>query len=213
MKDQHGEMDFNGMHCENDGPEPIIAAGRLLKPVFIIAAATVALLTAGCTDVGGQLASKRKSALGDNPQTYFALKPSMPPPAAGSGRLIVYFPDGGPSPRNELGNADLCTIDENLYDILGATYWYLDLPAGEHTITAGGIISFYHLGLHVGRGKTVLEFMLAARETKYCRINLRGDATAIYLPLALTMVEASTAERELANLVFYPNFETGKTAK
>jgi formylglycine-generating enzyme required for sulfatase activity len=136
---------------------------------------------------------------------YIDLKKAMTPPPSGSGRLFVYVPGGGPNIMNTFGELNRCTVNEHVYRIFGATYWYIDIPAGKYLITADGIKYMFS-----GRyGNNRVSFDLKEGETKYCKINIEAfGMLAKYTPI---MVEPIVAERELENLEFYGNFKTNKT--
>jgi hypothetical protein len=157
----------------------------------------------------------RASALGANPKTYSELKLSLTAPAEGSGRLIVYFPGGGPTGMNAYGVTEVCTIDENAYSLLGATFWYVDLPVGKHKMTIDGVAGIKGLRY----GKNVAEVELANGDTKFCRINMSnsGGIDLIEGGLAhsftLTIVDANAAEGEMAKLPFFPKFQLNRTVK
>jgi hypothetical protein len=136
--------------------------------------------------------------------SYSELKSSMAPIPAGSGRLFLYMVDGGPNPMLTMtGYMGFCTVDEDVYGVMGKTYWYIDLPTGNHRITANcspGILG------RVYYGKNIADFDLNEGEIKYCRIDRTG-----FLPdFAPVMVESPRAEQELMSLDFYKNFNKNK---
>ena len=128
-----------------------------LQIVLAGLALVAALTTTGC--MGMALRHIEKGTGG----SYSELKKLMTPPPPGSGRLFVYVFDGGPSILNTMGLFSACTVNEHIYMILGATCWYLDLPAGTYMVTAGGASRWFS-----GRyGKNRVDFDLKEGETTY----------------------------------------------
>jgi hypothetical protein len=209
MNEQH-EMDGSGQRCEKGGSQPKTTAIRLPGPVFGMVAITVTLFAAGCTEwVANPIAkSMLKSDLKGN-RTYAELKPSIVPPAAGSGRLFVYSPEGP--------NFSDCTVDENVYVSLPGSYWYLDLPAGRHKFTIGDVNKGM-FSVTYGYGKIVVDLEMVNGETKFCRLDehtTRDAFLAEVFNFTPTMVDSATAEAEMVNLAcnasFNPDVTVGTT--
>lgn len=107
----------------------------LVRSVFIIGA--LASLS-GC---GGMLADSmaRSWVTGD---TYGELAASLPKTKEGSGRVFLYRTNASTSSSLNYGiglvkNSTLCTVDDNVYEIIWEVYRYVDLAEGPHVITCG----------------------------------------------------------------------------
>jgi len=162
-----------------------IAISYVLKVTLVGLFLVAALSTTGCwglvtrgLETGGK---------------YGELINTLEPPSSDSGRLFVYLTEGGPNPWNTLGAADFCTVDRKVFPVLGATFWFVDLPEGRHQVTADGVG-----GWKAHFGKHRVEFDLRPGETKYCRISLRWFRA--YTPV---MVDPSDAINELRSLHYH----------
>lgn len=140
------------------------------------------------------------------------MRPTLSEIPPGKGRVFVYLKEGGPNILNTKGATDYCTVDEYGYEIMGKTFWYLDLPIGSHTITATDAVNFWTSRPKYGKKK--LEFDLSEGETVFVRMNT-GGTTALEVTMTYTpvIVSSEEAELEIANLDYYRKFETGKTVK
>jgi hypothetical protein len=180
------------------GPAIVMQIFRFFISCLIVVAV---LSTTGCMGMAIRHFEKGTES------SYSELKSSLAPVPAGSGRLFLYMVDGGPNPLlTTTGYMGFCTVDEDVYGVMGKTYWYIDLPTGNHRITANcspGILG------RVYYGKNVADFDLKEGEIKYCRIDRIG-----FLPnFAPVMVESPRAEQELMSLDFYKNFNKNKKAR
>ena len=138
---------------------------------------------------------------------YAIARESMAPIPSGKGRAFVYLSDGGPSPMNTLGFSNYCTVDRYIYNVVGATYIYVDLPPGDHKVTADGVIKAFKSQY----GKNVAKFELQVGEVKYCRIDLEGFGG--FTSLTPLMVDAMVAEKEMAQLPFNKDHLGTKTVR
>jgi hypothetical protein len=120
---------------------------------------------------------------------------------SGHGRLFLYILDGGPNIFNYAGYMDDCTVDRQMHSFLGKTYWFVDLPAGHHRVTADGVRGFSSGYRKASYGKYSAEFDILPAETKYCHIELIGFGS--YGSLKPVMVEESVALRELRGIPFF----------
>jgi hypothetical protein len=162
----------------------------------------VALLNSGC--MGMLYRHLEKGDIGN----YSDLKRSMPPPQEGMGRLVVYITDGGPDVFLTTGIIDGCTIDNRGYKIMGRTYWYVDLQAGSHRVTATDVMSMW-TGMPVRYGEKILDIDLQAGETYFVKMIMSGTTLVSRLnSYAPTLVSSEVAESELKNLDFYKNYKT-----
>jgi len=100
-------------------------------------------------------------------------------PAAGSARVVIY---------TDAKLADAVSVDRDVYQFRGKTFFTLDLPAGEHLLTCSGIsITWGNPGL----GKNRLTLDLAEGQTVFVAMRKGG---------AIGKVDQAPAEVELANL-------------
>ena len=153
----------------------------------------------------------RKVSLGDE---YAQFKNTSGPIKPGFGRVIVYFPGGGPNILNTYGHTRFCTIDKDIYRLLGESFWSIDVPVGKHRITAQEVEPVYIRNTlrptepgepepEEGRwkywsfGKFAVELDIREKETKYCRIE---GASGILKP---AIVDPGLAEIDLTELSFY----------
>ena len=173
----------------------------IIKMLFLFSL----VLSSGCAElIGGAIAgSIGRSIEKDSPGSYSELKALMTNVPSGSGRLFVYMTDGGRNPLNYYGAKDYCTIDDQVFNIFGKTFWYTDLQPGTHKVTAGDVNGFFPNDFHYG--KNSVDFALKDGEIKYCLIDLGGfGAFSTFTP---TMVDAAKGEQELADLDFYGNYK------
>jgi hypothetical protein len=145
---------------------------------------------------------------------YAELKSSMQSPSQGMGRLVVYLASGGPDIFLTTGVVDACTIDNAVYWIMGRSYWYVDLPVGQHRVTATGVLSSWGTRPVKGYGEKILDINLVDRDTQFIKIIVTGSTVAhtlnTYTP---TVVSAEVGEPELAELDFFVKFRTKETIK
>jgi hypothetical protein len=165
---------------------------RILVGLFLFA---IVSSTTGCMGVAIRHIEKGSET------SYAELKNSVPPVPPGFGRLFVYLAGGGPNVVNTMGLMGHCVVDEDVYGIMGKTYWYIELPPGDHKITdssAGIKARIYY-------GKNSVYFNLKDSGIVYCRMEFKGWGA--YTPV---IVEPSTAEQQLPGLDFYKNFNKNK---
>ena len=179
------------------------------KLCLCVRAIAMALVCVGLLSSTGCMGMLTRHIEKGNLGNYATLQGSMPPVAAGMGRLVVYVKEGGPDAVSTVGAWDGCTVDDEGYMILGKTYWYLDLQAGPHKVTATGVKSGW-TGLPARYGKKRIEFILEEGETKFCRMDVGGTKFAArFMTYTPIIVPGATAVTELATLDFYENFRTG----
>ncbi len=165
-------------------------ADTLRKRLQKIALGGLLLITAlTTTSCVGMI--ERSMATGDRYSEAQGNAASLPP---GYGRLFVYSTQGGPNPSSMLGASDLCTVDQEVHQILGRTYWFVDLPAGSHRVTIGGVPAWGYKKAEYG--KHAVEFELEAGEVKYCWMDLSGFPQR-FKP---SMVESAVAQTQLPSL-------------
>jgi len=148
----------------------------------------------------------RNAATGEK---FSDLRASLPSPADKHGRLFVYLTTGGANAWNTYGDEDYCTVDSIAYRILGETFWYLDLPSGEHRITATGVQNNFLRGKPRYLGENSLDVEIREGESIYVHMNKTGLYQ--YGTWTPVIVDAETAEKEMATLDFLAKFETGIT--
>ena len=172
-----------------------VKLGRVVVLVGIL------MLTSGCAFM------IHEAQLKGSETGYSVLKPSLPSPEQGKGRLFVYLTSGGPSASWALGIGaqmnGIFTIDDTVYNYLGGSYFYVDLPAGPHSVTAekvGGGFRKYR------RGKNVAEVELRSGQDSYVRIDLTG--VGVFTTANPILVDRQTAEDEIAELRIAKNYET-----
>ena len=97
---------------------------------------------------------------------YSAWAAKAPPIPAGSGRLVVYAPNRQVS----VWTADWATggefvfdIDRDVCDVIGASFAYVDLPAGAHSLSASDVKKFPG-GFQIGKYATTVR-IAAGRTT------------------------------------------------
>lgn len=150
----------------------------------------------------------RNSATGESFSDVTATLSSVP---ENHGRLFVYLTTGGANAWNTYGDEDFCTVDSVAYRILGETFWYLDLPNGEHRITATGVQNNLLRGKPRNLGKNALDVQISEGESIYVRMNKTGLYQ--YGTWTPVIVNATVAEKEMTQLNFLKNYETGITVK
>ncbi len=187
---------------------PFGASKFLLSIILILST----LSSLGCAQI-----LTRKLSLGDE---YAQFKNTSGPIKPGFGRVIVYFPGGGPNMVNLEGRYAFCTIDEDIYRLFGESFWSIDVPVGKHKITAQDVRPVYIRNPlrptepgepepEEGRwkywslGKFSVEFDVREKETKYCRIE---NASGMLKP---AIVDPGLAEIDLTELSFYKESRTG----
>ena len=150
--------------------------------------------------------------------TYAEMESNMPPIPTECGRLFVYVIDGG-------RDCDLsfCSIDKNVYQILGGAFWWQDLPSGTHKFTVDNICNSWGMGKKK-YGLHAVEISLNEGDVKYCRVDKGGAGAAMggffsnqgmfgndgieWIPV---MVERPIAIKEIRELDFLlPNKPVGK---
>lgn len=165
----------------------------------------LSLFLFGCIDLmiakGIDIASESAQKGSD----YSEFKKSMTPVPSASGRVFVYTVG-----TDYLGSAwsDGCTVDNQVYAVMGKTFWFTDLQPGTHKVTVEGVYGFW--GGSPTYGKKAVEFDLKEGETKYCRIEMHIGVLTSSITETITMVESAIGESEIANLSFYKNFKTDK---
>jgi hypothetical protein len=163
---------------------------RFIKYIAFSLLLVFILTTMGC---GGLLL---RHMMIDSDGTYSELKSKMLSPQPGTGRLFVYAVEGGPNPLNTVGMSVILVIDKRLYRVMGGgTYWYIDLPEGEHSINI--------YGTPIIGNKQVLKFNIENGSNTYCQI--LGPKEVI------TFVDPITAEKELLPLDHNNNFMSEDT--
>jgi len=165
---------------------------RLLR--MLVAIVGVVVVSSGCAPM-----MFHEAGLQGSSTQYSTLKPSLPPPAQGMGRLFVYLTAGGPSASWAIGIGPamngFLTIDDAVYAYLGGSYFYVDLPAGPHVVTSGEAA---FEASEVRRGQNVIDINLAGGDASYVRIDLTGIGVGTIA--APVLVDSKTAEQEIAPL-------------
>ena len=103
----------------------------------------------------------------------------LAPAAAGNGRVVIY---------TDAKLADVVSVDRDVYQFRGRTFFSVDLPVGEHLLTCSGISVTWG---NPGMGESRLTLELTEGETAFVAIREGG---------ALRELSRSQAETELAEL-------------
>lgn len=111
--------------------------------------------------------------------TYPVAIAELQPPAAGSGRVVIY---------TDAKLAEAISVDRDVYTFRGRTFFSVDLPVGEYLLSSSGISLTWG---NPGLGESRLTLKVAEGETAFIAIREGG---------ALREVERSRAETELAQL-------------
>ncbi len=141
---------------------------------------------------------------------YSEAKTTIQPIPSGYGRLFVYLVDGGPNIINTLGVVSTCTVDRQVCEIAGKSYFFIDLLPGRHKVTSGSVNGV--IGLFGAKyGKYAEDFDLGCGKTKYCRLDLNGFGA--FTEIKPIMVSPSVAEQELETLPFKKFYKMKKMVR
>jgi len=168
---------------------------KITKYVFIPLVIAAMLSVSGCAEIA------MRHLMMNSDGTYSELKPFLRLPQPGTGRLFVYAAKGGPTILDPMGAVEICMVDGREYKIMGGTYWYIDLPAGYHTVSAD-----YANGKHksgCGKHPATVSVLLQDKTAEYCRISVEDNCL-----VELEKVDPDAAEEELAGLEHLKTFET-----
>jgi hypothetical protein len=136
----------------------------------------------------------------DSSTQYGTAKTAIPRPPPGMGRLFVYLTAGGPNASWIIGigpsmNGYIVIDDNTLFEFLGGSYFYVDLPTGPHSIHAGEIASSLS---KIRKGTSFAIVTVTETEESFVRIDLKGIGLGTKaFPIA---VRKETAEQEMNSL-------------
>lgn len=172
------------------------------KAIGLILIVTV-VLTSGC--VGSGL---RNVMTEDKPYGEFVKEiPNIP---QGYGRVFIYSPKGGPSyPLNSMGDIDFFSIDKKIYRFGGASYFYLDIKSGLHTLTVTNVLVRGFASNKKQYGKNRIDINVNNQQTSYLRfVNQSKSKSMDDRAYSITPIEKNIAEIEMGSLSFWSNYET-----
>lgn len=179
--------------------------------IYCILLISTILLNTGCGGLVG--VCYRSLAVGDS-DSYSELVASLPSIPEGRGRVFIYMVEGDPSVLNTSGLFTTLSLDNRIYHIAGATFFYADLRLGKHKVTASsaGKMAKGTFKKTFCFGENVAEFELSDQDVKYIKIKLTGTNTYLtarlntYFPI---LVEPSqSAVKEINSLTFLEGHET-----
>ena len=149
----------------------------------------------------GCVSSIQKAGFTDG-TTYQENRGKIKPPAPDHGRLFMYQVKGAPNywKNNPVGVMSICSVDSNVYRVLGGSYWYVDLPSGKHKVSLGVKLGHpWFSSKKVSYGKKTVDFDLKSGDTVYCSIDLSGYGA--FRKSDVVLVDAQTAIAQLPPLL------------
>ena len=186
----------------------IIKVDISIKPTIrIVVTSFVLALLAGC--VGAMVESLAYSQV--TGQNFSETKAGLPSPAAGNGRLYIYRTEASTGLSFEYGigfvrNPVLCTVDDDVYEIIWEAFRYFDLPTGQHEITCGedvvdiskdGVFSLSR-GRHFQRGKNKIHVLISEASETFLRVDVTAEKPH-FEPIS---VKAEQAQKEISDLPY-----------
>lgn len=154
----------------------------------------------------------RSMAKSGSKQKFSEVRESLSIPEEGYGRIFIYMTMGGSNAWNTAGVIDYCTVDEKAYEFIGKSFFYADIPAGNHKITATDIGNFWN-GKPSYYGKEQLDVELGDQEEVYVKIDMSSALTTRWTKLIPMQMDKATAEQEMLNLLYYVKHKTKFTVK
>jgi hypothetical protein len=164
--------------------------GTALGLRVAIALICTALPTSGCL-----LTVARAVSVQGSETKYSQLKPSLAQVKQGQARLFVYAPSAGWGTAAVVGPSGLvldvpCTIDEAVFRLNGAAYFYADVPEGSHVVGVARRVD--RSSGRPEHGDKSVEVTLKSGEEGYVMIE--------YPTYAPILKDREMAEKELADL-------------
>jgi len=166
----------------------------------ILVLAAIPVLGTGCVGIMADSITKSIATEGKFQDVVTTL-PQRPPD---TGRLFIYRTRSSTSHSLVIGlgitkNPTVCTVNDDVFEILWETFRYVDLPIGEHDVTAGADI-FRRRG-KLGKGSNRLQLDVRVSGDIFIRIDATGDEKK-FRPV---IVDENQAKAEIASLPFQPH--------
>ena len=124
---------------------------------------------------------------------------------SGQCRVWMYVLGGGPNAWSTFGTADVITFNRTIYNIGGASFFYIDLPAGDYRVTTTGV----HTGWSWKPGRIQKQVKCEAGQEYFIRIRSPSNSPAHGLTrwsvddYPFELVERSEAVPQMTSLKYW----------